>query len=155
VRELYNSLVAGKNPIFYLSSSPWNLYDFLTDFLDTNQLPGGPLLLTDLGVKDKRFFPSHREHKISFLRELLTTYSYPVVLIGDTGQKDPEIYLEIAQQFPGRVKVIYLRDASRDDRDMAVKTMVTKSSTPIIFSGESSVFLADALKRKLIADPKQ
>ena len=38
------------NPLFYLSSSPWNLYDLLVDFFEVRGIPPGPLYLVDLGI---------------------------------------------------------------------------------------------------------
>ncbi len=46
--ELYRDLAAGVNPVFYVSSSPWNLHAFLVAFLDHRAFPRGPVLLRDL-----------------------------------------------------------------------------------------------------------
>lgn len=46
------------NPIFYVSSSPWNFHDFLLEFLEVRGIPVGPLLLRDWGTA--RFPPSTR-----------------------------------------------------------------------------------------------
>src|SRR5690606_966267 len=37
----------GRNPIFYLSNSAWNLYEYLKLFLEINNFPKGPILLRD------------------------------------------------------------------------------------------------------------
>ena len=34
-----------------------------------------------------------------------------VVLIGDSGEHDPEVYAQMRAEFPGRVKAIYIRNA--------------------------------------------
>src|SRR5690606_2716375 len=52
---LYQALQAGadgsgRHPIFYVSSSPWNLYDLLEDFMELNAIPFGSLFLRDLGT---------------------------------------------------------------------------------------------------------
>lgn len=110
--ELYRALAAGasgsgKNPVFYVSKSPWNLYDFLVDFLNHHDLPRGPLLLRDIGSPA----PGPVDHKTAAVHSLLETYPrLPFILIGDSGERDAEIYLETAQRFPGRVKAIYIRD---------------------------------------------
>ncbi len=114
VAGLYRALMAGgegtaTNPIFYVSNSGWNLYDLLDHFIEINDLPGGPLLLRDLGFNDRH--ASSREHKAETVRHLLERFtSLPVVLIGDSGQHDAEIYADIATSFPGRVLAIYVRD---------------------------------------------
>jgi phosphatidate phosphatase APP1 len=111
--ELYRGLAAGAsgladNPIFYVSKSPWHLYDFLVEFMDRHGLPRGPLLLRELGLHDE----APLDFKASSLERILTTYArLPFVLIGDSSERDPDLYLETASQHPGRVKVIYIRDA--------------------------------------------
>jgi phosphatidate phosphatase APP1 len=54
VAALYHALHAGmsgdeRNPLFYVSNSPWNLYAPLVEFLDVQGLPRGPLMLRDFG----------------------------------------------------------------------------------------------------------
>lgn len=110
--ELYHALAAGSsgqanNPVFYVSKSPWNLYDFLVDFLDYHALPRGPLLLRDIGLREAPPI----DHKSATLTQLLETYAQlPFVLLGDSGERDPEIYLEAAARYPGRIRAIYIRD---------------------------------------------
>jgi phosphatidate phosphatase APP1 len=110
--ELYRALAAGptgtgENPVFYVSKSPWNLYDFLVAFIERQALPRGPLLLRDLGLHDE----APLDFKAACLDRILTTYPHlPFVLIGDSGERDPDLYLEAAAQHPGRVRAIYIRD---------------------------------------------
>jgi phosphatidate phosphatase APP1 len=111
------------NPIFYVSSSPWNLYDMLVDFMKINQIPAGPIFLKDYGFSaNKLFSESHHIHKPKAIRNVLNAYpSLPFILIGDSGQKDPEIYAEIIKEFPGRILAVYIRDVSVEERDLQVK----------------------------------
>jgi phosphatidate phosphatase APP1 len=110
--ELYRALSEGRsgrasNPVFYVSKSPWNLYDFLVDFMDHHQLPRGPLLLRDIGLREAPPI----DHKTEAVQRLLETYpQLPFVLIGDSGERDPDIYLTTAARYPGRIKAIYIRD---------------------------------------------
>jgi phosphatidate phosphatase APP1 len=110
--ELYRALEAGasghaENPVFYVSKSPWNLYDFLVDFMDFHQLPRGPLLLRDIGLHEA----TPLDHKSAAVRKLFDVYpELPFVLIGDSGERDPDIYLETAALYPGRIRAIYIRD---------------------------------------------
>lgn len=127
VAAFYKSLQLGRNgkrnnPFFYVSSSPWNLYDLLIDFLDHNQIPEGPLLLRDFGLEPKEK-KGHLEHKLSEIKKILEAYPLlNFVLIGDSGQEDPAIYQTVAQQFPGRILAIYIRDVLLPERKkIAVK----------------------------------
>ena len=64
--ELYRDLAAGVNPVFYVSSSPWNLHAFLLAFLRHRDFPLGPVLLRDLlGTR------AGREQKHERIREIL------------------------------------------------------------------------------------
>lgn len=124
VAEFYRSLQLGRNgkrnnPFFYVSSSPWNLYDLLVDFMDLNKIPEGPLLLRDFGFdKDKAGSTDHMGHKFHEIQNILTTYpDLNFVLIGDSGQEDPKIYREVVKRFPGRVLAIYIRDVQLAERE--------------------------------------
>src|SRR5688500_1205608 len=123
VTEFYNSLQLGRNgkrnnPFFYVSSSPWNLYDLLVDFLDLNDIPSGPLLLRDFGLDRDKESANHMGHKFKEISNILTTYPHlRFVLIGDSGQDDPKIYREVVAKFPGRILAIYIRDVQLADRE--------------------------------------
>jgi phosphatidate phosphatase APP1 len=108
------------NPIFYVSSSQWNLYDLLSDFLEYRKIPKGLLLLQEYEpVKLKRLFKAKNAfdkhaHKLDKIRSIMETYPYlNFILIGDSGQRDAEIYREITAQFPGRILAIYIRDVRK------------------------------------------
>jgi phosphatidate phosphatase APP1 len=126
VSEFYKSLQLGRNgkrnnPFFYVSSSPWNMYDLLRDFLDLNEIPAGPLLLRDFGMTNNSIFKSgggHMGHKFKEIERILMTYpDLNFVLVGDSGQEDPKIYREVALRFPGRVLAIYIRDVQLPERE--------------------------------------
>ncbi|MBC6609732.1 DUF2183 domain-containing protein [Hymenobacter sp. BT507] len=129
VAEFYRQLQLGRNgkrnnPFFYVSSSPWNLYDLLEDFLHLNDIPPGPLLLRDMGLKraDKKAESAHHGHKLKEIDNVLLTYpKLPFVLIGDSGQEDANIYREVVRRHPGRVLAIYIRDVQLPDRAQLVE----------------------------------
>jgi phosphatidate phosphatase APP1 len=107
VAALYRALHAGVNPLFYVSKSPWNLYPPLVEFLELQGLPPGPLVLRDFGLR------MNRNHKTQAIEEILRTYPpLKFVLLGDSGENDPEIYADIVRRFPERVRVIYIRSVS-------------------------------------------
>lgn len=123
VAEFYKSLQLGRNgkrnnPFFYVSSSPWNLYDLLKDFLDLNKIPAGPLLLRDFGLNVKKSEESgHMGHKFKEIKQILQAYpQLNFVLVGDSGQEDPVIYQEVVKQFPDRILAIYIRDVMLPER---------------------------------------
>jgi phosphatidate phosphatase APP1 len=123
VAAFYRALQEGStggagNPIFYVSSSPWNLYDVIAEFLEAQQIPTGPLLLRDwdLGPSLLR----HSAYKAGVIREILSTYpALPFILVGDSGQEDPEIYAEIVATHPGRILAVYIRSVRQHPEDSA------------------------------------
>lgn len=128
VHEFYSGLQKGNapypvNPIFYLSNSPWNLYDFLDEFMELKNIPKGSLLLRDWGLDDEKTIVDDN-HKLNTIAKVLNTYpKLPFILIGDSGEKDPEYYQKIVQQFPNQIHAIYIRDVSDEPRDSEVRNI--------------------------------
>ena len=134
VGAFYRALQKGTNesefnPIFYVSSGPWNLYDLLIDFMRLNEIPVGPILLQDYGVDEKRLFSSsHTDHKMAQIRKLLETYpDLPFILIGDSGQHDPEIYRKVLEEVPNRIKAIYIREVTGAGRAAEVRKLAKEA----------------------------
>ena len=99
------------NPIFYVSNSPWNLYIYLKGFLELNEFPKGPILLRDIRTPFDKTPKPKVAHKFSQIRNILNTYpEMQFILVGDNGQEDPVIYEKISNEYPGRIKEIYLRE---------------------------------------------
>lgn len=100
------------NPIFYVSSSPWNLYEHLDEFMALHRIPVGPLLLRDWGLSRHGFAPGGgHSHKLDKIRGVLETFErLPFILIGDSGQEDAEHYRTIVREFPGRIRCVYIRN---------------------------------------------
>ncbi|HJQ10833.1 MAG TPA: phosphatase domain-containing protein [Gemmatimonadaceae bacterium] len=116
-----------KNPIYYVSSSPWNIFDVIAEFMEIQKIPRGPLLLRDWDIGWGLLSSSrHLEHKAGPIRNILKLHpEMQFILIGDSSQHDPEIYREIVAEFPNRVKAIYIRDvtAKNVERSSAVKKL--------------------------------
>ena len=101
------------NPFFYVSSSEWNLYDYLNEFFKFNGLPKGVFLLNDI----KRWYQllktgkTKHQAKLEKVARLLDVFpKQKFVLLGDNSQSDPEIYAATANRYPERIVAIYLRN---------------------------------------------
>lgn len=119
VAAFYRALQSGPvttlfNPIYYVSSSPWNLYDLLVDFFRIQGIPKGPILLRDFGLNRALLSSEgHHTHKLAMIRKVLDVNpQLPFVLVGDSGQQDPEIYAQVVRENPGRIRAIYIRDVT-------------------------------------------
>jgi phosphatidate phosphatase APP1 len=100
-------------PVLYLSTGAWNVAPALTRFLARHLYPAGPLLLTDWGPTNERWFRSGREHKRKTLIRLAEEFPHVRwLLIGDDGQHDQEIYSEFAATHPDHVAAIAIRQLS-------------------------------------------
>jgi phosphatidate phosphatase APP1 len=127
VAAFYQALQQGagrdrQNPFFYVSSSAWNIYDLLTDFLEIQGLPKGPILLRDLGIDRDKFIKTGHDHKLQKIERILASCpELPFILIGDSGQRDPHIYRRVVHDFPGRVLAVYIRDVAEKNREGVLK----------------------------------
>jgi phosphatidate phosphatase APP1 len=115
------------NPLFYVSSSPWNLYELLDELFTLRGIPAGPFLLRDWGLGSSGS-GGHAEHKGALIRGILDAYPrLPFVLVGDSGQEDPEIYAALIRQFPGRVLAAYIRSVDPSpSRVAALRTLAAE-----------------------------
>jgi phosphatidate phosphatase APP1 len=168
VAALYASLhrgTAGRpvNPIFYVSSSPWNLYDLLCEFLELNEIPKGPIFLNDYGI-DRTKFIKKRGHRDKLERTLTLMSAFPelpFVLVGDSGQQDAGLYAEAAALHPQRIKAIYIRDvdpATATDRDDRVREHIATAArhgVPMLLAPDSQAMARHAAEVGLIPARKE
>ncbi|MEZ0375010.1 MAG: phosphatase domain-containing protein [Candidatus Sericytochromatia bacterium] len=97
----------------YISGSPLNLSDTIYRFMDNRSFPQGAIELKkwSFGGDDSPF--SQQNFKLLRLRQLLTTYPRMSFLcFGDSGERDPEIYRQIANEYPGRIKDIFINNVT-------------------------------------------
>lgn len=108
-----NTTPEAPNPFFYVSSSEWNLYDYILEFTTINGLPRGVFLLNVLKTFRQIFKTGQNNHHTKFMRIVRILEAYPkqrFVLLGDSSQQDPYIYSSIVEHFPKRIHAVYIRD---------------------------------------------
>ncbi|MEO5996847.1 MAG: phosphatase domain-containing protein [Chitinophagaceae bacterium] len=119
VATYYNLLALSRttqevpNPFFYVSSSEWNLYDYLADFFEYNKLPEGIFLLNQIKQWFQLFKTGKTQHDGKLIRVLRILDAFPqqqFVLLGDNSQKDPAIYSSIALKYPEKIFAVYIRN---------------------------------------------
>ena len=151
--DFYHKLhrgITGKNanPIFYVSHSPWNLYRYLELFLRQNNFPKGPILLRSLSDFLRKKPQNEKPQKQKEILNLLKTYpNLPFILIGDSGEHDPDIYMEIAEEFPDRILAIYLRSVKHKKKMLRVKSLVDNYKTTMVLMVESSAQAMEHAKK--------
>lgn len=114
------------NPFFYVSSSEWNLYDYLVEFFRFNGLPEGIFLLNQV----KRWFQllktGKTKHQGKLLRVARIMEAFPqqrFVLLGDNSQADPAIYEAISRKYPGRIFAIYIRNINKKNETITSQVL--------------------------------
>jgi len=147
VAAFYRALHAGVNPFFYVSKSPWNLYAPLVEYLEVQGLPLGPLMLRDFGLS------SSKDHKSEAIVDILRTYpKLKFILIGDSGEQDPEIYTRIVQRFPERIRAIYIRSVN-PKRIVEIEKLaseVARTGCQLVLAAEAEPAAAHAAAEGLI-----
>lgn len=148
------------NPIFYVSNSQWNLYDLLTDFTNFRNIPEGVMLLQELKpfrprklIKKRRAIAKH-PHKLDKIRSIMSTYNHlKFVLIGDSGQKDAEIYQQVVKEFPGRVLAIYIREVrrSREGKVLLIGSALKEEGVEMLLMKDTVYAARHAIENGLIA----
>jgi phosphatidate phosphatase APP1 len=160
---LYRALHAGaagneSNPMLYVSRAPWGIYDMLTAFFRRHAIPEGPVMfLREWGLSWRHPLPRRaEEHKRDLIVHMLRLYAdLPFVLIGDSGQHDPEVYAEIVAAHPGRVVAVYIRNVSYDAARIAeierLAASVTAARSSLVLAADSVAMAEHAAGLGLIA----
>lgn len=131
--RLYSELLKDhpNAPVFYLSTGAWNTFHTLEQFIDDNNLPQGPLLLTDWGPTPTGLFRNGSEHKKVQLRNLIIDYpNIKWILVGDNGQHDPLNYGDLAIEHPGAVAGIAIRELTPTEHMLSHGTMSSLTGPP-------------------------
>lgn len=164
VAHLYRALHAGAsgdeaNAMVYVSRAPWGIYEILEAFFQAHQIPVGPILfLREWGIGWRHPLPRRAEdHKAVLIEAIMALYAdMPVVLIGDSGQHDPELYFEIARKHGSRVRAIYIRDVTAHDAERAaeladMQRTLAATGAHLVLATDSVAIAEDAARLGLIA----
>jgi phosphatidate phosphatase APP1 len=149
---LYKALTGDVRPVFYVSTSPWNLHEMLLEFVDMRGFPLGPLQLTDWGPSRSGIFRiGATEHKTGLVRRILAEHpQLRLVLVGDSGQLDPEIYAALAREHPDRIAAVYIRRTAHDAAARiaqvdALAAEVSAAGVPMLAANDSVEIAAHAV----------
>jgi len=110
------------NPFFYVSSSEWNLYDYLVETFRFNHLPEGAFLLNQIKQWKDLIKTGKTGHEGKLMRVMRIIDAFPnqkFVFFGDNSQRDPVIYAAIARKYPQKVTAIYIRNVRKSKEEEA------------------------------------
>ncbi|MCE5230248.1 DUF2183 domain-containing protein [bacterium] len=112
--DLYRSLGKSGAAFHYISGSPWQLYEPLGEFIATHGFPAGSMRFRDFRVTDHNLIEllagDVSSYKTKQIEEVLKRFPRRTfILVGDSGEKDPEIYGAIARKHPRQIGFIFIR----------------------------------------------
>jgi phosphatidate phosphatase APP1 len=154
--QLLSDAADGKpNPFFYVSSSEWNLYDYIMDFSEKNDLPRGVYLLGQIKRFREILKTGQNRHSTKFMRIARILHAYPhqpFVLLGDDSQMDPVIYSSVIDHFPGAIRSVYLRHIHKKNKSEVQKIVdkIIQSGTPCCYFEHSREAIEHSKKIGLI-----
>ena len=144
--------------MLYVSRAPWGMYDMLGEFFRQHEVPVGPVLfLREWGLSWRHPLPRKAEdHKRELISHMLALYgNLPFVLIGDSGQHDPEVYAKIVSDHPGRILAVYIRNVSRDaGRIVEIKRLaasIAAAGSSLVLAANSAAMTKHAVSLGFIA----
>jgi phosphatidate phosphatase APP1 len=164
VPALYQGFHAGRendegNPLFYVSRAPWSIYQVLAEVFRRHHIPHGPILiLREWGMKRGSLLPRRaKDHKQEAIRHILGMYpDMRFILVGDSGQRDPEIYNHILREYPDRILGIYIRDVSNCTRRSETIDRLAREAgeagCDLILAADNVAMAEHAAREGLIAD---
>lgn len=147
VPELYRKLSDNnRHPLLFVSGSSYNLYEMLDTFCRLNNIPKAPLILRDLGIGPNQWIKeSSHSFKTRHIEKIFDVYDQlSFILIGDSGEEDPEIYLNIYEKYPNRVMAIYIRHVHSDARKQEIEEMTRGLGIPFLLMQDSHQALEHA-----------
>lgn len=114
---LYGSWVTNSGAqLCYVSASPWQLFTPLAEFMSSNGFPRGMFRLKQVRWKDRSLldlFAEPGKFKLQAIEPLLKRFpERKFVLVGDSGQGDPEVYADLARRYPRQILKIFIRNVT-------------------------------------------
>ncbi|HMI04112.1 MAG TPA: phosphatase domain-containing protein [Pedobacter sp.] len=143
------------NPFFYVSSSEWNLYDYLVETFRYNKLPEGAFLLNQIKRWKDLVKTGKTGHEGKLMRVMRILDAFPnqrFVFFGDNSQRDPAIYTTIAEKYPKNIEAVYIRNVRADRKASALeylKRISAKGIKTCLFSSSAEA-IAHSRKTGLI-----
>ncbi len=119
--ELYRDFAAKGVAFHYVSGSPWQLYPALTTLFGTDGYPLGSFHLKYFRLTDSsalNMLLSQEQTKTEAIEPILAAFPQRrFIVIGDSGEQDPEIYGKIARKHPKQIVAICIRNVTGEKPD--------------------------------------
>jgi hypothetical protein len=100
----------------YVSAAPYQLYEELNKFFKRDNFPHATFHLKQIRVKDKtllQLLADPLDYKLGQIEPILKRFpNRKFILVGDSGEKDPEVYCELFQKYPSQIEKIWIRNVN-------------------------------------------
>ena len=100
----------------YVSSSPYQLFEELYKFFQQTGFPPATFHLKKIRIKDKtllQLLADPHDYKMRQIEPLLKTFpNRKFIFVGDSGEKDPEVYKELFRKYPSQIEKIWIRNVN-------------------------------------------
>ena len=118
---------SASNSFFYVSSSEWNLYEFIDAFARLHKFPKAVIKLKKIKTSISDFLFTGRgshDHKFEKIKDIIMFYpNLEYVLLGDDSQRDPYLYERVVKIFPKNIRAIYIRQVSKRKKSKVLKIL--------------------------------
>lgn len=111
--ETYRQWAQSGTCFHYVSSSPWQLFTSLDELKSVHQFPLGTMHLRNFRLRDqllKKVIIQRQGKRVAIERLIKNLPLRRYILIGDSGEKDPEIYRKICRNNPNSVAAVFIRE---------------------------------------------
>ena len=119
--EVYRDWLGEDGSLHFVSSSPWQLYEPLIELIEDARFPWANLNLKPVRFRDETLFDLFKkgtETKPLVIKGVLDRYpERTFVLVGDSGEQDPEVYADLLRERPAQIEKVYIRNVTESARD--------------------------------------
>ncbi|KAH7106065.1 hypothetical protein BKA62DRAFT_612744 [Auriculariales sp. MPI-PUGE-AT-0066] len=115
--DWYQSMYSSGVRFHYVSNSPWELLPIITEFMQVSKLPEGSLRLKWYGGVRHLFQsgllePADVRKRTGVVEVLDAFLDSQFILVGDSGEKDMELYASLAADRPFQILAVFIRDVT-------------------------------------------
>ncbi|KAI9280028.1 hypothetical protein BY458DRAFT_553447 [Sporodiniella umbellata] len=140
--EVYRDWAAQGAHIHYVSNSPWQVYTALNEFLSEKKFPQGSMHLRSVTTQEL-IMGRPGKHKLDIIPKILKDFpDRKFILVGDSGEIDPEIYQQIYHDFPDQIIKIFIHDVSSQRAIDADKLVFSTSTTDFSYYNAVRKFIS-------------
>jgi phosphatidate phosphatase APP1 len=120
--ELYRGWRADGAAFHYVTGSPWHLYLPLEAFLRANDFPSGAWHMKHFRLANPStviaMLRSQMDYKLGRIEPVIKRWpKRRMILVGDSGEQDPEVFGELARRHPDRISRIFIRNLQPLERN--------------------------------------